>query len=200
MKRLLGLSLCVALLAFVPAAWGAHNEQDHLSQDIQDAQDQQTYTLQDISDRAGRFFGGTAKGLANVITSAFSRYGEPNAYIEGEEFSGSFLFGLRYGKGQLVMKDGRRMPIYWQGPSFGVDIGGDAVKVFTLVYHLENVNDIYKRIPGVAGSAYVIGGFSIVFQQSGQLVLAPIHSGVGVRLGASLGYLSYSHEKQWVPL
>ena len=164
-------------------------------------QQQQTDTYQEgeIVKEAGDFFGAVSKGLADAVHTVFERYGEPNAYIKGEEASGAFVLGLRYGQGELVMKNGTRERVFWQGPSAGWDFGGNAVKVFTLIYNLPNGETIYQRFPGVEGSAYLVGGVGINYQQRDDIVLAPMRSGVGLRLGASVGYLKYTKTREWLP-
>ena len=158
-----------------------------------------TYKEDEIVREAGDFFGGVSEGLADAVHDVFEDYGEPNAYIKGEEASGAFVIGLRYGQGDLVMKNGTRRTVYWQGPSAGWDFGGNAVKVFTLVYNLPNGDAIYQRFPGVEGSAYLVGGIGINYQQRDGIVLAPMRSGVGIRLGASVGYLKYTKSREWLP-
>lgn len=162
-------------------------------------QQSDTYKEGEIVKEAGDFFGAVSKGLADAVNTVFERYGEPNAYIKGEEASGAFVIGLRYGQGELVMKNGTRQRVYWQGPSAGWDFGGNAVKVFTLVYNLPNGEQIYQRFPGVEGSAYLVGGVGINYQQRDDIVLAPMRSGVGLRLGASVGYLKYTKSREWLP-
>ena len=158
-----------------------------------------TYSEGEMVTEAGKVFGSTAKGLADAVHSVFQKYGEPNAYIKGEEASGAFVLGLRYGVGTLVMKKGTTQKVYWQGPSAGWDFGGDAVKVFTLVYNLPDGSKIYQRFPGVEGSAYLIAGIGINYQQRGNVVLAPMRAGAGLRLGASVGYLKYTKSREWLP-
>lgn len=158
-----------------------------------------TYSEGEMVVEAGKVFGGTAKGLADAVHSVFQKYGEPNAYIKGEEASGAFVFGLRYGVGTLVMKNGTTEKVYWQGPSAGWDFGGNAVKVFTLVYNLPDGQTIYQRFPGVEGSAYLIAGIGVNYQQRGNVILAPMRAGAGLRLGASVGYLKYTRSREWLP-
>jgi len=158
-----------------------------------------TYSEGEMVTEAGKVFGSTAKGLADAVHSVFQKYGEPNAYIKGEEASGAFVFGLRYGVGTLVMKNGTTEKVYWQGPSAGWDFGGNAVKVFTLVYNLPDGQTIYQRFPGVEGSAYLIAGIGVNYQQRGNVVLAPMRAGAGLRLGASVGYLKYTKSREWLP-
>ena len=86
------------------------------------------------------------------------------------------------------------------GPSVGIDSGANASKVFTLVYLLPKADDIYERCPGVDGSLYYIGGAGVKYQRRGGITLAPIRMGVGLRGGASVGYLHYRREKSLNPL
>ncbi len=189
--------LALAMLVFAPAAFAAPSDANQAPRTTTRAN--QTYSEDEIVKASGDFFGGVSKGLADAVHSVFRKYGEPNAYIKGEEVGGAFVVGLRYGQGHMMMKSGSKTRVYWQGPSAGWDFGGDAVKVFTLVYNLPNKQVIFQRFPGVEGSAYLIGGIGINYQQRGNVILAPMRSGVGVRLGASVGYLKYTPSREWLP-
>ena len=160
-----------------------------------------TYTQNEIVNRAANFFGSTTEGLARAVERVFSEKGSPNAYITGVEGGGALVVGLRYGDGDLFMKANGDRPakVYWQGPSVGFDVGGNASKVFVLIYNLPNTEAIYQRFPGVEGSAYVIAGVGVNYQQNGRVILAPMRTGVGVRLGANVGYLHYSKERNILP-
>jgi hypothetical protein len=160
-----------------------------------------TYSQNEIVNRAANFFGSTTEGLARAVERVFSEKGSPNAYITGIEGGGAIVVGLRYGDGDLFMKANgdRPVKVYWQGPSVGFDIGGNASKVFTLVYNLPNTEAIYQRFPGVEGSAYLVAGVGINYQQNGRIILAPMRTGVGLRAGASIGYLHYSKERNILP-
>lgn len=182
-----GFLFLAALLVFSAPAFAQSTEQSD------------TYSEGEIVKEAGDLFGAVSKGLADAVHSIFKQYGEPNAFIKGEEASGAFILGLRYGQGELVMKNGTRQRVYWQGPSAGWDFGGNAVKSFTLVYNLPNGDTIYQRFPGIDGSAYLVGGVGINYQQRDNVVLAPMRSGVGLRLGASVGYLKYTKTREWLP-
>jgi hypothetical protein len=158
-----------------------------------------TYSDDEILTAGHRFFGKVTKGLAKVIAHVFKKSGRPNAYILGEEGGGALIAGLRYGEGTIYTKAGDRQRVYWQGPSIGYDFGAEGAKTMILVYHLGDVNDIYRRFGGVDGSAYLVGGIGVTFQKRGRIVLAPIRSGVGVRLGANVGYLKYTRRPTWNP-
>ncbi len=157
------------------------------------------YNEDEILSAAEGFFGATSKGIAKVIQKIFSDHGRPNAYIAGEEIAGAIGIGLRYGKGHLFRKKYGGQRIYWQGPSIGFDLGGNASKVFTLIYNLNSRRQMYRRFPGGEGTIYVVAGFGVNYQQRGRVILAPIRTGVGLRAGVNIGYLHYGPEYRWLP-
>jgi len=157
------------------------------------------YDQESMLKAATDFFGDTTAGLARVIEKAFKEQGRPNAYIQGEEVGAALTVGLRYGEGRLRMKAGGDAPVFWAGPSIGIDAGLSASKVFTLVYHLPRLAAIYQRFPGVDGSLYYVGGAGINYQRLKGVTLAPIRLGVGLRAGASVGYVHYRREKSINP-
>ncbi len=159
----------------------------------------ETFDKEEIYDEAARFFGETTEGLAKVIEKIFADEGRPNAYIVGEEASGAIGVGLRYGKGELHRKGAAAIPVFWQGPSIGFDLGGDASKVFVLVYKLERTADLFQRFPTVDGRLYFVAGVGANIQRSGDVTLAPIRTGVGLRAGANVGYTHYTREHSWIP-
>jgi len=146
-----------------------------------------------------KFFGNVSRGLASVIERAVSQWGLPNGYILGEEGSGAFVAGLRYGEGTLYTKNAGDLRVYWQGPSVGFDWGGDGARTMTLVYNLPATSAIYQRFAGIDGSAYIIGGFGMTALTANNIVLVPIRSGLGLRLGANIGYLKYTPRATWNP-
>lgn len=158
-----------------------------------------TYSRGEIADAGGRFFGSITKGLASAIEYTYKKAGRPNGYILGEDAGGAFIGGLRYGEGTLYTKDAGTHKVYWQGPSLGYDVGGEGSKTMVLVYNLRDVSDLYERFGGVEGSAYLVGGVSVQFQKRDDVILAPIRSGVGLRLGANVGYLKYTRKPTWNP-
>lgn len=158
-----------------------------------------TFTMREITAAGHGFFGSVSQGLASVIEHAFRKQGRPNGYILGEDIGGAFVAGLRYGEGWLTTRDAGRHKVYWQGPSLGYDAGAEGSKVMVLVYNLRDPEEIYERFGGVAGSAYVVGGVGLTFQSHGRVVLAPIRSGIGLRLGANIGYLKYTRRPTWNP-
>lgn len=164
-----------------------------------DAKDDRTFSIDEITDAGHRFFGSVSMGLAKVIEHTFARAGRPNGYILGEEAGGAFVAGLRYGEGTLHTKDAGKHKVYWQGPSVGYDFGAEGSKTMILVYNLHDINEIYQTFGGVDGSAYFIGGVGVTFQTRDHITLAPIRSGVGLRLGANVGYLKYTRRPTWNP-
>jgi hypothetical protein len=192
-RRSLVAGLGLALMSIGTAA--------QTTSSIRPSSDQnETYSAEEIVAAGHMFFGKTARGLGEAIESVFDSQGRPTAYIVGEEGSGAFIGGLRYGEGTIYYKNGTKQKIYWQGPSLGIDFGADGARSLVLVYNSRRPHDIYgKRFGGVEGSAYVVGGVGVNFQKYGDIILAPIRTGVGARLGANVGYLKYSKTPTWNP-
>jgi hypothetical protein len=186
------LALLPVALAVLASPLAAQETQSNQSDDS-------TYTQDEILEKARGFFGETTEGLAEGIAKVFEDQGRPNAYIIGEEASGAIGVGLRYGKGELNSKLFGSRTVYWQGPSVGFDLGGNASRNMTLIYNLQDPEKLFQRFPGVDGSLYFIAGLSINYQRSGDITLAPIRTGLGLRAGASVGYLHYTKEKSLNP-
>jgi len=146
-----------------------------------------------------RFFGTVSRGLAQVVEAAISRWGEPNGYILGQEGSGAFVVGLRYGDGKLYTRNAGDRPVFWEGPSIGFDTGGEGARTMMLVYNLPSTDAVYQRFAGVGGSAYFIGGFGMTALTANNIVVVPIRSGIGFRLGANIGYLKFTRRATWNP-
>jgi hypothetical protein len=159
----------------------------------------ETYSRDEIVNSVSDFMGVTAESAGGAVERVFKNNGRPTAYIAGEEGSGAFAIGARYGRGLMYMKGREPLEVFWQGPSVGWDFGGNASRVFTLCYGLDDPRDIFQRFPGVEGSAYFIGGLGVNYQKAADIVLAPIRAGVGFRLGANIGYLSYSRRRNILP-
>jgi hypothetical protein len=157
------------------------------------------YSSNEIVDAGHRFFGGVSRGLAMIIEKAFSQWGQPNGYVLGEEAGGAFVGGLRYGDGTLYTKNAGDLRVFWQGPSVGFDAGADGARTMMLVYNLPRTEAIFNRFGGINGSAYFIGGFGMTALTADNVVLVPIRSGVGFRLGANLGYLKFTDHPTWNP-
>jgi len=157
------------------------------------------YTAQEIVDSGHRFFGATSGGLATVVEKIFASYGLPNGYVLGEQGSGAIIGGLTYGEGTLYTKNAGDHKLFWQGPSIGWDFGGDGSRIMMLVYNLNDVQALYNRFAGVSGSAYVIAGVGFNVLKNGDVLLVPIQTGVGARLGVNLGYLKLTQKPTWNP-
>jgi hypothetical protein len=160
----------------------------------------ETFSQDELVNNLSNFFGVTAENAGAAIARIFRDNGRPTGYIAGTEGSGAIGVGLRYGKGLLYMKHRDTEEVHWQGPSIGWDWGGNASRVFTLCYNLQYPDMIYRRFPGVEGTAYLIGGLGVNYQRADDITLAPIRAGVGLRLGANIGYLSYSRKGRIIPL
>lgn len=187
-SRLAALALAAITLAATPAA---------AQQRGREAPD--AYRSEELVGAGHRFFGNVSRGLASVIEKAISQWGLPNGYILGEEGSGAIVAGLRYGEGTLYTKNAGDLRVYWQGPSLGFDWGGDGARTMTLVYNLPATQAIYQRFGGIDGSAYIIGGFGMTALTANNIVLVPIRSGLGLRLGANIGYLKFTPSATWNP-
>ena len=159
----------------------------------------EAFKTDDLVKSGHTFFGNVSQGLASVIEAAVKRWGKPNGYILGQEASGAFFGGLRYGEGTLYTKNAGDRQVFWQGPTVGFDVGGQGARTMMLVYNLPSTEAIYRRFGGVDGSAYFIGGFNATALASDNIVVVPIASGVGARLGVNMGYLKFTKETTWNP-
>jgi hypothetical protein len=158
-----------------------------------------TFSANEILDAGHRFFGVVSRDLALLVEKATRQWGEPNGYVLGQEASAAITVGLRYGEGVLYTRNAGNRKLYWQGPSLGFDLGGDGARTMMLVYNLYGVDDVYKRFAGISGSAYLVGGLGMTALAAGNTVVVPIRSGVGVRLGANIGYLKFTEKATWNP-
>lgn len=159
----------------------------------------ETYSGEDLIKTGGEFFGGITQGLASLVEKSISQYGLPNAYILGQEGSGAFFAGVRYGEGTMSTRNAGNRSVFWQGPTIGFDVGGDGSKVMMLIYNLPSVDAIYGRYPGVDGSAFVVGGLGITAMKYDNIYIVPIRSGLGARLGVNVGYLKFTAQPTWNP-
>jgi hypothetical protein len=168
--------------------------------DSQGQEKDQTYSEDEVTHSVSDFFGMTTEASAKAVERVFSDLGEPDGYIKGEEGSAAFIAGVRYGSGWLVRKGFEPVKVYWKGPSVGFDFGGNASKVFTLIYDLRQQRRLYQRFPGVEGSFYFVAGLGINYMRSGGVTLAPMRTGVGLRAGVNAHYQVYSDRRDWFPL
>jgi len=158
-----------------------------------------TFKRDDLIGAGEGVFGKGAEGFGSIIEKILSEQGEPNAYIAGREAAGAFVVGLRYGSGIMTHKVEGQMPVYWTGPSIGFDVGGDANKVFVLVYNLYDTADLYRRFPAAEGRLYFVGGFAATYLRRGNVVLIPVRLGVGYRAGVNVGYMKFTQKSNWLP-
>jgi hypothetical protein len=164
------------------------------------AQDrEQKYSPNELVNAGHQFFGTISQGLATIIERAVSQWGQPNGYVLGQEAGGALVAGLRYGDGTLYTKNAGDLRVYWQGPSVGFDWGGEGARTMMLVYNLPRTDAVYQRFAGIDGSAYFIGGFGMTALTANNIVVVPIRSGVGLRLGANIGYLKFTPTATWNP-
>jgi hypothetical protein len=157
------------------------------------------YSSNEIIDAGHRFFGAVSSGLAKIVEKAGSQWGLPNGYVLGQEAGGAMFAGLRYGEGVLYTKNAGDLRVFWQGPSVGFDFGGDGARTMMLVYSLPATGAIYQRFIGIDGSAYFVGGLGMTALTFNNIVVVPIRSGVGVRLGANVGYVKFTPAATWNP-
>ena len=183
-----GVALAAAQIlapaAFAPAAW---------------AMDRTVYSDNELVENGHRFFGSLSRGVAEAVQSVTKRWGQPNAYILGQEAGGAFVGGLRYGEGTMYSRNSGDRRIYWQGPSLGFDAGADGDRTMMLVYNLPSMDAIYQRFGGVDGSAYLVGGFGVTALGANGVTVVPIRTGVGARLGLNLGYFKFTRDSTWNP-
>ena len=160
-----------------------------------------TFNKSEMIDKAKIYFADVSEGVSIIIERAFDDFGKPSAYIEGEEFSGAFFGGFRYGGGKIYFKDGTTKDVYWNGPSLGIDLGANASRVFTLIYNLEpnNLNNLFLRFPDVEGTLYLAAGLAINYQKKNDIIITPVRSGLGLRAGINLGYTKYTKERSFIP-
>ena len=181
---------CAAIFSVALSGYPAHAQQ---------AAGSGTYSLEEMKRAGTQYFGDTTDGLARVVENAFDRYGLPNGYVLGQEGSGALFGGLTSGEGKLYTKNAGEHNLFWQGPSVGFDWGGQGSQVMMLVYNLSNVNDVLGRFAGVSGQAYAVAGAGMTVLQGGSVVVVPIRTGLGVRVGVNLGYLKITSNPTWNP-
>jgi hypothetical protein len=159
----------------------------------------QHYSSNEIIDAGHRFFGTISRGLAQIVEKAGSQFGLPNGYVLGQEAGGAVVAGLRYGEGILYTKNAGDLRVFWQGPSLGFDFGGEGARTMMLVYNLPATDAIYQRFAGIDGSAYFVGGLGMTALTMNNIVVVPIRTGVGMRLGANVGYVKFTPTATWNP-
>jgi hypothetical protein len=157
------------------------------------------YSPDELIAAGHRFFGGVSRELALIVQKAGSQWGQPNGYVLGQEAGGAIVGGLRYGDGTLYTKNAGDRRVFWEGPTIGFDAGADGARTMMLVYNLPATEAIFDRFGGIDGSAYFVGGLGMTALTANNIVLVPIRAGVGLRLGANLGYLKFTSRPTWNP-
>ncbi|MEI9992782.1 MAG: EipA family protein [Rhizomicrobium sp.] len=193
MRRFRILGAVFAALAALALSAGPTAADDH-------GADDDTFSPNEIVQAGTDFFGVTTEVMAKAVQRVTEDLGLPDGYIKGEEGSGAFILGVRYGSGWLIRKGMEPKKVFWKGPSIGFDVGGNGSKVFTLVYDLKEERRLYQRFPGVEGSIYFIAGIGVNYLRSGGVTLAPMRTGVGLRAGVNAHYMVYSDRRDWFPL
>jgi hypothetical protein len=197
LRRFSGL---VVLSMFMSLAFSGPSDAQRAQTKAVTAQSESNFSTGELVGSGHKFFGNVSRGLALTIEEAVRRWGEPNGYVLGQEASGAFIGGLRFGEGTLYTRNAGDRKVYWQGPSLGFDFGGDGARTMMLVYNLNKTDAIYQRFGGVDGSVYFVGGFGFTALTAGDgVTLIPIRSGVGLRLGVNVGYLKLTPESTWNP-
>ncbi len=157
------------------------------------------FSTDDLVDKGHHFFGTVSRGIALTIEEAARRFGQPNGYVLGQEAGGAFIGGLRYGEGLMYTRNAGDQKVYWEGPSIGFDAGANGDRTMMLVYGLPSTQAIFQRFGGLDGSAYFIGGFGFTALTNERVVVVPIRSGIGARLGVALSYLKFTPRPTWNP-
>jgi hypothetical protein len=163
------------------------------------APEEDGYTIDEIMAASAGFFGKVSANLGAVIEYLFHKSGRPTGYVLGTEGGGAFLAGVRYGSGTLYMRTGGTQKIYWHGPSLGTDVGAEGSKTLFLIYRLRASDDLYANFTGIDGSAYLVGGIGATLMTNGTVIMAPIRSGLGLRIGANIGYIRFTPKATWNP-
>jgi hypothetical protein len=161
--------------------------------------DEEGYSIDEIMAASAGFFGKVSANLGAVIEYLFQNSGRPTGYVLGTEGGGALLAGVRYGSGTLYLRAGGSHPIYWHGPSLGTDVGAEGSKTIFLIYRLGSPEQMYASFTGIDGSAYLVGGVGATLVTNGSVIMAPIRSGMGLRLGANIGYIRFTPKATWNP-
>lgn len=158
------------------------------------------YSVDEIRDATQGFFGTISTNLASVIEHAFKTSGRPTAYVLGTEGGGAFLAGLRFGDGTLYMRNSAdTRKVWWHGPSLGTDFGASGTRTMFLIYKLTDQEALFRTYTGIDGSAFLVGGVGMTVLKGGDVIMAPIRTGLGLRVGASIGYVRFTQQPTWNP-
>ena len=162
--------------------------------------EEEGYSIEEVLAASAGLFGKLSANLGAVIEHLFKSSGRPTAYVLGSEGGGAFLAGVRYGQGILYRRaTSVTQQIYWHGPSLGTDVGAEGSKTLFLIYKMTDPEALFATFTGIDGSAYLVGGVGATLVTNGKVVMAPIRSGVGLRLGANVGYIRFTPQATWNP-
>ena len=192
-------SLLLLLLSIIFVAYAITNTNAEWYDDQNSSENSEGFNVSELVLAGHDFFGTATEGLGTAVETVFSALGRPDGYIIGEEASGAIIAGLTYGEGTITTKNLGEEKIYWQGPSIGIDYGGDGSRVMFLIYNMDNINDVHKRFVGTNGTAYVVGGLGGSVYNRGGVTIATIKTGAGLRMGANIGYIKFSENPKWLP-
>jgi len=192
-------SLLLLLFGIIFVASATTNTNAEWYDDQNPSESSEGFNVSELVLAGHDFFGTATEGLGTAVETVFSALGRPDGYIIGEEASGAIIAGLTYGEGMITTKNLGEEKIYWQGPSIGIDYGGDGSRVMFLIYNMDNINDVHKRFVGTNGTAYVVGGLGGSVYNRGGVTIATIKTGAGLRMGANIGYIKFSENPKWLP-
>ena len=192
-------SLLLLLFSIIFVAYAITNTNAEWYDDQNSSENSEGFNVSELVLAGHDFFGTATEGLGTAVEMVFSALGRPDGYIIGEEASGAIIAGLTYGEGTITTKNLGEEKIYWQGPSIGIDYGGDGSRVMFLIYNMDNINDVHKRFVGTNGTAYVVGGLGGSVYNRGGVTIATIKTGAGLRMGANIGYIKFSENPKWLP-
>ncbi len=185
-----------------PDTWAADTRPDDAFVPIPDAGpgNGDGYTIEEVQEATRGFFGTISTSLASVIEHAFKTTGRPTAYVLGTEGGGAFLAGLRFGEGKLYMRHNTDVTkVWWHGPSIGGDVGATGARTMFLIYRLSDRAALFRSFTGIDGSAFFVGGVGMTVLKGGDVIMAPIRTGLGFRVGANIGYVRFTPEPTWNP-
>lgn len=147
----------------------------------------------------GGFFDEVSRGAGAALEKALSEFGEPVAYIVGEELSGSVVVGGRHGVGRLYLAATGPIDVTWAALSIGFGLGAEYGRVVMLVYGASDAASIYGNYASVGGSAHLLVGANVTILASDRAKIVFISSGLGLRFSADVSGLRISPRTQDAP-
>ncbi len=141
-----------------------------------------TPTVTGVLTAVERGFDTPSKAIAQTLESVLSLFGPPNAYIIGNDVSGAFLVGGRFGTGFLHSTIAPPNPVRWRALSAGLGLGANYGRVVMLVYGIDKLEDIFGLYASLEGNFHVIIGANTSIMTRGPVSIIIISSGLGLRL------------------